>query len=127
MLPVVATQTLLKLLGFELRDEDSVLVLDTPKVVVANLTKTRDQLRHELDKPQTDVAARLQQVTAGAPKPWGPCLAFYAAQELLQVISAMRLTSNTITRRIVLSPGLKVRAHRVHLCCDPSAAAAEPI
>jgi hypothetical protein len=94
--------------GFELRgDDDNVLVLDS--IDVGSLTKVRDRLRHELEQPRTDVGSRLQQVMDTAPRPWSSCLALYAAQELRAVISAMRMTSNTITRRITFSPGMKAR------------------
>ena len=78
----------------------------------------------------TDVAQRLALVAAQGPAPWGPCLALYAAQELVGLISQLRMQSNTITRRISLSPGfqsklaphaplISILSEKLHFVPDP--------
>ena len=100
---------LMRLLGFEVGADEATLAIAPAAVALparqTAIKQARAALQTAIDRPLTDIGARL----AAVAKASGDDVALYGAQELLQVVAALRAQSNTITRRIDTSLPFQAR------------------
>ena len=100
---------LMRVLGFEVGADEATLAI-APAVVAqparqAAIKQARAALQTAIDRPLTDIGTRLAAVATAS----GDDVALYGAQELAQVVAALRAQSNTITRRIDTSLPFQAR------------------